>query len=102
MSEEKVQELPKGREISMEEYARFKKQYDESTEKIKATVNGSTFDFAAFYRWLRKYSKAGKYFATKSVVLDDGSASTALVIVNDLGDVIGAFEFGSPCPPFCW
>ena len=95
------QEAPQGREISMEEYEKFRDNYNKATDKVKASVKAVRFDFGTAYNWIRKYRQIGVEFVVRDVVLDDGKASKALLISNKLGDIVGAFEFGHPCPPFC-
>ncbi len=95
------QEVPKGREISMEEYEKYRDNYNKATEKVKASVKAVRFDFGLVSGWIRKFRHLGAEFCVRDVVLDDGTASKALVISDKLGDIVGAFEFGHPCPPFC-
>lgn len=101
MSEELEQETPQGREISMEEYERFRDQHGNATEKVRASVKAVRFDFGRVSTFVRKYSTVGVEFVVRDVIMDDGTASKALLVSDESGVIVGAFEFGRPCPPFC-
>ena len=95
MSKEK--EESRGKEMSLAEFQRCKTSHNANSKNVKAV----RFGYEEVLFWVMKYSKIGSEFAIRDVVLDDGQASKAMVISNDMGDIIAAFEFGKPCPPFC-
>ena len=93
MSEQKN---PKGREMSVAEFHKCK----DSQNQTEATVKGVRFGLHEVANWISKYRSIGNELAIRDVVVD-GQASKAMVISNDMGDIVTAFEFGTPCPPFC-